>query len=284
MREARLNEAELALFNEFFESTIGITFPEHKREMLEARLRPRLSALGLRTFLDYYLALQFESNGRRELHECARLITNNETYFFRETSQIENLFGHGLEEMQSRRETSRRVRFLSAGCSSGEEPYTLSVIARENQYRLPGYEVEIDAFDISEARIAMARAAEYGPSSLRSLQAEQLRRYFNPGNGGLHRLKPMYRTGVTLRPGNLLDGASYAGAALYDVIFCRNVLIYFSPETVRAALRRFADALCDGGLLLLGHSESVIGVSPSFEPIRLGSSIVYRRTSRTIHP
>ena len=272
-----MTDDELALLNEVLAAELGIVFPPHKREILESRLRPRLAQLRLRGFLDYYVLLQHDcGNGRHEIGELASLVTNNESYFFRETYQFESVFVAALDDLKAS-SAGNRIRFLSAGCSSGEEAYTLSIFARDNQYRMFGYDVVIDAFDVDAARIEVARRADYGRSSLRGVSDEQLARYFAAA-GDAFRVKPLYRGGVTFRVGNLLRESAYGAPGAYDVIFCRNVLIYFAEEMIQLALARFHQALRPGGLLFLGHAESIIGLSNAFEPERVGNCIAYRST------
>jgi len=277
MTPSGMSNDELALLNELLSNELGLWFPEHKREILESRLKPRVQQLRLRTFLDYYVLLQADCcNGRHEVAQLAELVTNNESYFFRETYQFDALFADAVDELKEHAGETHRIRFLSAGCSSGEEPYTLNIYARENQFRMFGYDVDVDGVDVNPTRIAMAEAAAYGRSALRSATNEQLDRYFVAYDGGF-RLKPAYHRGVSFRVGNLLRHETY-GSGGYDAIFCRNVLIYFTEETICAALECFRSALRRDGLLFLGHSESIIGLTPDFEPVRIGNCIAYRRT------
>lgn len=266
----RMSREEYLLLNEFITEQFGITFPEHKREMLESRLRPRLKALHLARYWDYYLHLHLDRNGERA--RLAEAVTNNETFFFRETHQFEDFFDSlGLER------TSRSLRIACAGCSSGEEPYTLGIFARLNTVRLGGRLPEIDAFDIDGSRIATARKAEYGRSSLRALTPEQVARYLSPAGTDRWELRPAYRSGVQLAIGNILDLGSYPSQGPYDVLFCRNVLIYFSEAALRRAVQNFGRVLRPGGLLFLGAAESIIGLSDRFETVRLPHTIAYRR-------
>ncbi len=272
-----MSDEELALLNDLLSSELGIIFAESKREILESRLRPRLAALRLRSFRDYYLQLQYANgDGASERRELARAVTNNETYFFRESYQFEALFEQAIGGIKDHSAQPGVIRMISAGCSSGEEPYSLNIFARENAFRAFGWSVEIDAFDVSDARVRAACAGSYTETSLRGVSPEQVQRYFHSGDGRYH-LKPMYRAGVRIRLGNILDRASYGLPAMADVIFCRNVLIYFSETSLRRAIANFAEALRPGGLLFLGHSESIIGLCPDLEPVRLGSCIAYRR-------
>jgi chemotaxis protein methyltransferase CheR len=266
-----MSQEEYLLLNELITQQFGITFPEHKREMLEARLRSRLHALHLPRFLDYYLQLQRDPNGERK--KLAELVTNNETYFFREAQQFEAFF----DEAARLAGRGRTLRVLCAGCSSGEEPYTLAIHGRQNAACLGGKTVEIDAFDVDAGRIEMARRAEYGRTSLRSLTNQQVEHYFTPVERERWSLRSPFREGVRFAWGNILDPATFPLAAAYDAIFCRNVLIYFSEAALRSAVRHFASALRPGGLLFLGVAESIIGLSDQFETVRLRRAIAYRR-------
>jgi chemotaxis protein methyltransferase CheR len=299
-RPPAMTEEEHLLLNELISGRFGITFPEHKKDLLETRLRPRLQALRLHRYLDYYL--QLVCDGQGEMEVLAQLVTNNETFFFRETHQFEALLEAALDELQAGAVVPGTLRLLSAGCSSGEEPYTLGIFARQSFVRLAGTEVAIDAFDVDLSRIEMARRAEYGRSSLRALAPEQIERYFTPltpltppagpaAPNPLHpfpsllteperfSLKPAFRGGVRFASGNILDVLSF-GALPYDALFCRNVLIYFAEPALHLAVRHFARALRPGGLLFLGAAESIIGLSDQFETVRLRDTIAYRKVRR----
>ena len=263
-----MSQEEYLLLNELISEQFGITFPEHKRAMLESRLRGRLQTLRLPRFLDYYLQLQRDPNGERR--KLAELVTNNETYFFREAQQFEALF----EETARQPVRGRPLRLLCAGCSSGEEAYTLAIASR-----LAGRALEVDAFDIDASRIEMARRAEYARPSLRSLKPEQVGQFFTPVERERWSLRSPFRAGVRFAWGNILDPATFPPAAPYDAVFCRNVMIYFSEAALRCAVRHFAAALRPGGLLFLGVAESIIGLCPQFETVRLNRAIAYRRVN-----
>jgi chemotaxis protein methyltransferase CheR len=291
-RPAAMTEEEYLLLNELISGRFGITFPEHKRELLESRLRPRLQALHLHRYLDYYLQLVCDGDG--ELLYLAQLVTNNETFFFRETHQFAALFDAALDDLKERAAVPGSLRLLSAGCSSGEEPYTLGIFARQSFVRLAGTTVVIDAFDIDSSRIEMAKRAEYQRTSLRALAPEQIERYFQPlatdpalGPAlGPERwaLKPAYRTGVHFAGGNILDLPSFGHQPPYDAVFCRNVLIYFTEPALHAAVAHFARVLRPGGILFLGAAESIIGLSDQFETLRLRDTIAYRKVPRKAGP
>jgi chemotaxis protein methyltransferase CheR len=272
---AAMSEEEYLLLNELISGAIGVSFPEHKREVLEMRLRPRLQALRLPRYLDYYFLLQAGDVAERLL--LAELVTNNETYFFRETHQFEALFEQALDELRPSAAIPGGLRLLSAGCSSGEEVYTLSIFARQNFVRMAGTSLAIDAFDVDDSRVAAARRGEYGAPSFRATSPEQLERYFLPAGEGRWSVRPFLGSGVRFNRGNILDLETFAPPIAYDAVFCRNVLIYFAPPALHQAIVNFAAVLRRGGLLFLGHSESIIGLSERFETVRFRNLIAYRK-------
>jgi chemotaxis protein methyltransferase CheR len=273
---AAMTDEEHLLLNELIAAAIGVCFPDHKRELLEARLRPRLQALRMPTYLDYYFLLQSGDGGERR--RLAELVTNNETYFFRETQQFDALFEQAFDGLRPGAATPGALRLLLAGCSSGEEAYSLAIIARQHFVRLAGTALTIDAFDVDASRIEAARRADYGKSSFRATSPEQLERYFQPATGERWAVKPFLRGGgLRFYHGNILDLDSFAAPLAYDALFCRNVLIYFSEAALHRAVENFAAVLRPGGLLFLGHSESIIGLSARFESVRLHNLIAYRR-------
>jgi chemotaxis protein methyltransferase CheR len=272
-----MTQEEYLLLNELISTQFGIYFSDHKREVLEARLRPRLQALHLPRYLDYYLQLRCDADGERQ--RLAELVTNNETYFFREAHQFEALFGPALDELRMHAVLPGTLRVLSAGCSSGEEPYTLSILAQRNAVRMAGTTLSVDAFDIDSQRLEMARRAEYGKGSLRSVEPELVDLLFTRA-GERYLLRPGFRAGVRFTPGNILEVNSYLPAVPFDVVFCRNVLIYFSEVALHRALAHFARVLRCGGILFLGHAESIIGLTDRFETVVLGQTIAYRRTEK----
>ena len=252
------------LLNELITERYGIEFPEHRKEVLASRLLPRLLTLRLPSFWDYYLHVRGDRNGERQ--RLAELVTNNETFFFRETRQLESFVTEAVPKLWS----PEPLRVLCAGCSSGDEAYTLRILA-------DSVAMTIDAFDVDASRVESARRAEYGPGSLRQSSPEQVERYFRPSGERQWELRSPWRRDVRFAWGNLMDLASFRADRLYDAVFCRNVLIYFSPAALRRAVCNLAAVLRPGGLLFLGAAESIIGLSASFETVRLSATIAYRR-------
>jgi chemotaxis protein methyltransferase CheR len=262
---------EHLLLSEVIEAHFGLSFPAEKRDLLELRLLVRMRALHLQRFMDYYLHLRYDLE--RELVELAEILTNNESYFLRERHQIEVLLGDGLEHLAEGRFRSR-LKVLCAGCAAGEEPYSLVLLGKQ---LAPWLDLEVHAFDLDGARLEAAQKAVYGPTSLRALEAGDRERWFRLVEPERWELRPALRRGVALFRGNILEPSCFEPHGGFDAVFCRNVLIYFSERAFREAIENFALALRPGGLLFLGHSESIIGRSEQFETMRFGRCIAYRR-------
>jgi len=270
-----MTNEELELINALICEHLGLSFQENKKEILVSRLKPRLQQLKLNRFIDYYFYLQL--NKDHEYHHLSHLITNNETYFFREKHHFEILFSEALDNLKGNSAVPNKLRLLSAGCSSGEEPYTLNIYAKENRFKLWGYEIEIDAFDIDSKCIEKAKKAIYTNNSLRFMNEECKLKYFYKINKDTYSLKEIFKSGVNFSHANLIDLSTYYKPIPYDAIFCRNVIIYFSESAILKVIDNFKQCLRKNGLLFLGHSESLIGFTNAFESIRLGNYIVYRR-------
>jgi chemotaxis protein methyltransferase CheR len=269
------DQAELKLLTDLIQERFGLMFNGIRMEILESRLRPRLRELRLTTLRDYYHYLRFHPDRESEFARLPAMVTNNETYFFRETHQFDLLIHHVIPERRALLR-GRPLRLLSAGCSSGEEPYSLSIALHNAGLPLAGMSWEIDACDLNPERIARAHEALYAESSLRACDAEARRRYFTQEAGGF-RLKQKYREKVRCFPSNLLAPNGALGWAIYDAILCRNLLIYFSEDAFAAAIGLFARSLAPGGYLFLGHSESLLDRKTAFAPAMLGGAVVYRK-------
>lgn len=269
-----MTDAEHRLLNEFVSDLYGISFPNERRRLLESRLKPRLQALDMSRFMDYYIHLQYDAGD--ELSTFTRLITNNESYFFRETRQFDALLKEAWPDLLEGVNNGSPVRVLCAGCSSGEEPYTLRIFTELNRLT-PRVPLEIDSFDIDLDRLAAARKAQYTQTSLRSTSESQIRRFFSRTGSDHYQLNESLLEGTRFSSGNILDLQTYPSPGGHDVLFCRNVLIYFSERALHRAIDNFASALRPGGLLFLGHAESIIGLSNAFETVRFERCIAYRR-------
>jgi chemotaxis protein methyltransferase CheR len=242
---------------------------------MERRLLPRLEALGLTDFISYHRFLRLDPRGASELDFAIEALATNETYFFREKPQLQAFSDEILPLLEEQNRSGKRLRIWSAGCSTGEEPYTLAILILESG-RFQGWDVQVLGTDISRKVLASARRAEYGPSAMRAMPAGYLERYFAPA-GARHQLKEEVRSLVTFGHLNLVEPEAGPLVPRQDAIFCRNVLIYFDMAARRRVLDLFHARLHDGGYLLLGHSESLINLTAAFELVHLKSDLVYRK-------
>jgi chemotaxis protein methyltransferase CheR len=212
------------------------------------------------------------------MQALANLITTNETYMFREYEQLEAFANDCLPEVIAAKKANegRSLRIWTAGCSSGEETYTIAIIVREVFPAIVDWEMEIVATDIDEQRLAMAEAGIYGARSMKNVPAEYLDRHF-VRHGEDWRVKPRTRSLLTIQHLNLHDRLQMRKMRAFDFIFCRNVLIYFDDASRKAAVDHFYNALSPGGFLFLGHSESVGRISSAFRLRRMGEHLVYMK-------
>jgi chemotaxis protein methyltransferase CheR len=269
------DEVESKLLSDLIQERFGLSFAGVRRDILLSRVRPRLKALRLPALLDYYHFLRCHPDRESEFDRLACQLTNNETYFFREPHHFQIIAKHVVPVLGDALRT-RPLRVLSAGCSSGEEPYTLAIALYEAGLELRGISWEIDACDLNRDRIAKAREGVYEGNALRVCDEEALRRHFEP-QGGRFRLRDRYRRSIRFFEANLAAPGGMIGFPPYDVILCRNLLIYFDDAGFDRAVGVFARALAPGGWLLLGHSESLIDRSDEFMPTWLEGAMIYRK-------
>jgi chemotaxis protein methyltransferase CheR len=272
--DIRLDLAEFRLLRELFNEHSGLVFAPETRIVVERRLRDRLSVLGLSSFGEYYQLLRFDERGRAELEEALDLVTINETYFFREAYQLRAYKDEILPALKAPH-TRERLSVWSAGCSTGEEVYSIAMLTRESGL-FPGRTVRVFGSDISRRCLAHARRGVYGPSSFRAMPTDLRRRYFVDRADGAHIVDDL-RGICQFGHLNLLDTPRSSVVGRVDVIFCRNVLIYFDDVARRRVIEMFYERLLPGGYLLLGHSESLLNVSTAFELVHLREDLVYRK-------
>jgi chemotaxis protein methyltransferase CheR len=278
-REPRLTEAEFRMFCELFKQHCGLHFGPDSRFLLEKRLARRVHELDLGSFAAYHYLLESDAAGERELSHIIDEITTNETYFFRERNQLRALIEEILPELRARQEgLATPISIWSAGCSSGEEPYSVVMLALEAGFE-PGRDLRVYASDISRRVLSKARRGEYRPASFRDAPPELQKRYFVERDG-LWRISDEVKRQVVFTHLNLLDRSRISLLGTMDVILCRNVIIYFDLETKARVIATFEEKLRPGGYLLLGHSESLINISSAFELRHLRHDLVYRRPRR----
>lgn len=271
----RYEAADWKLVTDLIQDRFGLTFDGIRCEILEARLQPRMRELHVHSLREYYHYLRFHPDRESEFTRLASLITNNETYFFRELHHFEILVQQVIPERRPALAT-RPFRMLSAGCSSGEEPYSAVIALQNAGLELTGVRWEIDACDLNPERIAQAREGIYDVGSLRACDHEARRRYFKEVDGRFQ-LRDRHRKGVRFFELNLLAPNGTLGWGTYDAILCRNMLIYFGDQAFDGLINLFARSLAPGGYLLLGHSESLLDRATEFVPVSAGKGVIYRK-------
>jgi len=269
-----ISKEDYASFQAFLEEACGITLGENKQYLVASRLGSLLSEYKIPTLRALIERLKIDR--RSELYErIVDAMTTNETLWFRDTFPFEILRQVILPELVKARAPG--ARFWSAACSSGQEPYSISMIMEEFQRANPGAlanNVQIVATDLSPSMLELARAASYDAAAMARGISDERRRQFFTERFGRWQLKEEVRRRVTFSEHNLQVGFEPLGK--FQVIFCRNVLIYFSADLKRSILARFAAALQPGGYLFLGAAEAITGYSDAFEMLRLPQGIVYR--------
>ncbi len=268
-----MTDEEFILIRDLICATCGIFFPESMKFLVERRLQPRLGVHGLTSFRDYYRLVKYGREREQEFDEIVERVTTNETYFFRELYQLRAFTDEVLPRLRGGLTAHERLRIWSAGCSTGEEPYTLAMLLRDAP-AAQGLTFDIFANDISRKVLRTARAGIYTRSSFRETPEAYQRRYFT-ADGRTFRLCDEIRALVTFGHLNLMDGDGLALLSNVDAIFCRNVMIYFDPASRRRLLQVFYRKLRPGGFLLLGHAESLINESTDFELVNLKNDMVY---------
>jgi chemotaxis protein methyltransferase CheR len=274
----KLSFEEFKLIREFIYRHCGLFFPDDNSFLVESRLAPRVQHLGLKRFQDYYLYLRFHKQRETELEACIDALTTNETYFFREQPQLRAFSEEIVDKIRREKLAAgnRSLRIWSAGCSTGEEPYTIAMLLLEMEV-FSTWRVEVIGTDISQRVLQAARQGIYGPNAFRTTEARYQDKYFEPLPGGKYRIRENVRRLVSFGHLNLLDRKRIGLLQPVDIIFCRNVIIYFDNPIKRQVVESFYDKLVPGGYLLLGHSESLMNVSTAFTLEHLRHDLVYRK-------
>jgi chemotaxis protein methyltransferase CheR len=270
-----IRDEEFRAIRQFLYDETGISLGDSKRDMVCSRLAKRLRHFGLRSFGEYLHRVKENDPTGAERQEFINCLTTNKTDFFREPHHFEFL----RDTIIPRLRAQKRVRIWSAGCSTGEEPYTLAMTLREHCPASEGWDVRILASDIDTTVLATAQRGVYAADRVGDVPTELLRKYFRRGtgaNGGKVAAKPELKELITFRQVNLME-EPWPFRTRFDVIFCRNVVIYFDRETQRRLLTRFASHLDPQGYLILGHSENLHWMADTFAS--LGATVYRPRTA-----
>ncbi|WP_159651482.1 protein-glutamate O-methyltransferase [Vibrio atypicus] len=273
MTAITISDQEYRDFSRFLESQCGIVLGDSKQYLVRSRLSPLVTKFKLGSLSD--LLRDVVTGRNRELRVAAvDAMTTNETLWFRDTYPFEVLANKLLPEIAANK---RPIKIWSAASSSGQEPYSMAMTILETQQRKPGMlpNTSITATDISASMLDMCRAGVYDNLALgRGLSPERRRNFFEDAGDGRMKVKDNVKRLVNFRPQNLMD--SYALLGKFDIIFCRNVLIYFSPDMKSKVLNQMANSLNPGGYLLLGASESLTGLTDRFDMVRCNPGIIYK--------
>ncbi|MCK8816823.1 protein-glutamate O-methyltransferase CheR [Natroniella sulfidigena] len=258
-RAERLSEVEFNTIRQLVADSIGVNLTTKKKQLVISRLSKRLRKLGLSDFSQY---LELVEEDKKEKEMMFNLITTNVTHFFREEHHFdyltEELFPQ-LEEQAEAKKKSKRVRIWSAACSTGEEAYSVAIVAAD-YFRDKGWKIEILASDINTEVLSVAKRGVYSKEQVKKIPYHLLTDYFKLGvgpNQGLLKVKEKLSKMITFYRINLAADRSYPIAEPLDIILCRNVFIYFNQETQNEIINRFYQHLTEGGLLLMGHSEKI---------------------------
>jgi len=274
-----ISEADFDRFRDFFYRKTGISFESKKRYFVDKRLLERVEKTGNDSFRSYFTKLRFQSSGD-ELQELVNLMTVNETYFFRESHQFDCLVTSVLDELIKFKSPGDPVRIWSIPSSTGEEPYSIALYLLENWSHINDMDVEIVSSDIDTNVLKRCQEGVYGRRSVQHLPKRILTKYFTRKGGGEFQLTEDIRDAIQFTQLNLADASATKHYRGFDVVFCRNLLIYFDDVSRRQAAEVFFDALNPGGFVFLGHSESMSRISSLFNVRKFKDALAYQRPLR----
>lgn len=280
-KDLQISDEEFLQLRDFIYQQCGIFIAENRKYLVENRLSNRIKDLNLKSYSDYYNFLRFDTNRRTELTKLFEVVTTNETSFFRNPPQLEVFQKSVLPDIldQCRKAGRKKLRIWSAGCSTGEEPYTLAIILSEVlKNEISSWDIKITANDLSEAVLAAARRGVYNDYALRTTPKEIVDSYFIKENTQ-YKIKPELKSLISFGPINLNEREQLKRIEKSQIVFCRNVIIYFDDEMKRKVINAFYDNLELNGALLIGHSESLHNISRAFQLEHHKGTIVYRKLS-----
>jgi chemotaxis protein methyltransferase CheR len=269
-----LNDADFEMFRNLIYKESGIHFSGSNRTILESRLRERLKASGLAAIGDYYKLMLRNSE---ELKVLLDAVTTNLTRFFRNQPQFDAFENHVLPDLLKHKAAGgdREIRIWSAGCSTGEEPYTIAIMLKE--ILPPGYKVTIVASDISLKSLMVGKEGFYPETRITGIPDKYLTRYFDRKNNG-YQIKDELKAGIRFDYHNLKNDL---GLRNLDAVFCRNVIIYFDEAAQKAVMERFWESMSGHSYLFIGHSESLFGMGTKFEFVKTDWACLYRKFTKS---
>lgn len=279
-KSTKISDEEFSKLREFIYLQTGIYIGDNRKYLLENRLANRLRDLNLKSFAEYYHFLRYDPARKDELNRLFDVITTNETSFFRNPPQLKVFQDIILKEIiqEKLKKGDKSLHFWSAGCSTGEEPYTLSIILHEVlKTDISSWKIKITANDLSASVLRSAKRGIYTPYALRTTPDFIIKKYFKQIGNEKFQILPQVAKYVEFIQLNLSDKFQVKRVPKSDTVFCRNVIIYFSEEVKKNVISFFYDNLHPGRYLFLGHSESLHNLSRAFKPIHHPGSIVYKK-------
>lgn len=278
-KDLAITDEEFVLIRDFIYKQCGIFIAENRKYLIENRLSNRIKELNLKSYNEYYKFLRFDDKRADELNKLFVMVTTNETSFFRNPPQLEIFQNVVLAEMleECRKKGQKKLRIWSAGCSTGEEPYTLAIILNEVlKNELRSWDIKITANDLSVDVLAAARKGIYNEYALRTTPKAMVDKYFTK-DGNVYKLNEDLKRLVNFSQINLSDKEQLKKVERSNIVFCRNVIIYFDDEMKRKVVNAFYDNLVSKGVLLIGHSESLHNICRAFHLEHHKGTIVYRK-------
>jgi chemotaxis protein methyltransferase CheR len=274
-----ISDEEFKAFRDFIYAQSGIWVDDNRKYLFENRFGSRLKELGLKSFGEYLKLLRFDPRRDEEMKRVFELVTTNETSLFRDTKQLDGFRSNILNPLvEARRKTGNlEIKIWSAGCSSGEEPHTLAIMFHEMLgVEVKKWRIEINALDISPPMIAKAKAGIFSEYAFKTTPEIIKKKYFSPTPCGL-KISAEVAALIKFQLGNLNDPIGLKRIPKSDVVFCRNVIIYFDEAMRKRVVGAFYDNLVPTGYLVLGHSESLHKISSAFRPVFIPGSIAYQK-------
>jgi len=278
---APITQEEYRRLCDYLYRRTGMTFNEARRYFVDRRVADRMAATGATSFASYFARLRSDLGG--EVEQFINAFTVNETYFYREDHQLRCLTADLLAERLRVKPRSEAMRIWSVPCSTGEEPYSIAMWLLENWPQVDSHDVEIVGSDIDTAVLAAAREGVFGARALMRLTPQLVEKYFIQAGPDHWQILDDLRGSVRFTVANLVERTETRPHGLFDVVFCRNVLIYFDDTSRRVAAENLYENLAPGGYICLGHAESMSRISPLFEVCRFADAIVYRRPLEAGH-
>ncbi len=273
-----IEQAEFKMFRDFVHDRFGFFLKDDKRSFVQMKLYPRVLALGLESFREYLQFLKYGPTGEEETILVMSLLTNTETYFFREMPQLELLRDTVLPRIREEKMKTgdKKIKIVSAGCSSGEEVYTLAMLVFETGVFFWGWEVKVIGLDINRRALDKAESGVYTKHSFRMTPDAYKKKFFLNSSSD-YRVKDSIKRMTEFKHGNVTSESTWRDVRDVDVLLCRNVIIYFSEQKIKDTMRNLSRSLAPGGYLFLGHSETLNGCQEDFTVERFPSAIIYKK-------